>query len=222
MSFGGQSWPINPLDFNAGQISGGSNPLCEGAIFDLTAGSDNIPGSSNPDWVVGDTFLVRKYLAGCTCVLHKSSCSFPRKMCTRCSVPHQRLLGLPSCLLWLVEQVREFSGRILGLIYTHVYSVGTSPGATPTQSSSMCNPFSVGRCGFSYLPSIRCYVNHNPCIPDVFDCIHCCYHVMSLRKVLLWMDLLPKKKNIIIGQTVHHFSELLYSLAFPGFILNAE
>jgi hypothetical protein len=30
-----------------------------------------------------------------------------RKTCTRCSVPHQRLLGLPNCPLRLVGQVKE-------------------------------------------------------------------------------------------------------------------
>ena len=59
ISFGGKSWPINPLDFNAGQIDNGRNPLCLGAIFDLSLGANNIPDSSSPSWVVGDTFLVR-------------------------------------------------------------------------------------------------------------------------------------------------------------------
>ena len=57
MSFGGQDWPINPLDFNAGQVNNGRNPLCLGAIFDLSLGTGNTPGSA-PTWVVGDTFLV--------------------------------------------------------------------------------------------------------------------------------------------------------------------
>ena len=68
MSFGGQSWPINPLDFNAGQIDNGRNPLCLGAIFDLSLGANNIPDSSSPSWVVGDTFLVRFSLAVVPCL----------------------------------------------------------------------------------------------------------------------------------------------------------
>ena len=59
LSFGGQSWPISPLDFNAAQISNGRNPLCLGAVFDISLGSNNIPDSSTPTWIFGDTFLVR-------------------------------------------------------------------------------------------------------------------------------------------------------------------
>ena len=59
MSFGGKSWPINPQDFSAGPVSSGRNPLCLGAIFDLSLGSNPGGASDNfPAWVVGDTFLV--------------------------------------------------------------------------------------------------------------------------------------------------------------------
>jgi len=61
MSFGGQAWPINPLDFNAGQVNSGRNPLCLGAVFDLSLGTNNMPDSSTPTWVVGDTFLKNVY-----------------------------------------------------------------------------------------------------------------------------------------------------------------
>jgi len=61
LAFGGQAWPINPEDFNAGQISSGRSPLCLGAIFDLSLGSNNIPDSNSPTWVVGDTFLKNVY-----------------------------------------------------------------------------------------------------------------------------------------------------------------
>ena len=61
MAFGGKSWPINPLDFNAGQVNSGRNPLCVGAIFDLSLGANNVPDNSGPTWVVGDTFLVRNF-----------------------------------------------------------------------------------------------------------------------------------------------------------------
>lgn len=60
ISFGGQSWPINPQDMNIGQVSAGSSQ-CVGAIFDLTLGS-NIPSTgANPTWVVGATFLKNVY-----------------------------------------------------------------------------------------------------------------------------------------------------------------
>ena len=116
MSFGGQAWSIDPEDFNVGAISS-DGVLCQGAIFDLSEGSNN-RDSGNPNWVVGDTFLVRNLSR----VLHILSFFFLnlfRKTCTRCSVPHQRLLGLPSCLQRLVDQVRNPLDSI-GLIYTHV------------------------------------------------------------------------------------------------------
>ena len=59
MSFGGKSWPIDPQDFNAGRVNSGRTPLCVGSIFDLSLGTNNMPDSSTPSWVVGDTFLVR-------------------------------------------------------------------------------------------------------------------------------------------------------------------
>jgi cathepsin D len=60
MNFGGQSWSINPQDFNTGQVPSSHN-MCRGAIFDISQGSDNVAGSSNPAWVVGDTFLKNVY-----------------------------------------------------------------------------------------------------------------------------------------------------------------
>ena len=59
LSFGGNSWPINTADMNAG--SAGTDGQCMGAIFDLSAGSSAGGGAGNPNWVVGDTFLVCKY-----------------------------------------------------------------------------------------------------------------------------------------------------------------
>ena len=56
MSFGGQLWPISPLDFNNGPTSQGSS-LCVGGIFDLSLAENYT--SSDPAWVIGDTFLVR-------------------------------------------------------------------------------------------------------------------------------------------------------------------
>ena len=55
MSFGGKLWPINSQDLIIGQAS---RQLCVGGIFDLRAGSSIGSNEGNPDWVVGDTFLV--------------------------------------------------------------------------------------------------------------------------------------------------------------------
>jgi hypothetical protein len=108
MSFGGRAWPINPLDFKAGQVNTDPNPLCIGAIFDLSLAT-NMSDSSTPAWVIGDTFLVRNLSRVYRCP-SRSSYSFillSRKTCTRCSVPHHCLLGLPNCLLQLVGYVQQ-------------------------------------------------------------------------------------------------------------------
>ena len=47
---GGKLWSISPADFRLQQITGST---CLGAFFEI-----NSSGSS-PDWIVGDTFLVR-------------------------------------------------------------------------------------------------------------------------------------------------------------------
>lgn len=60
MSFGGKLWPINPADMNLGRVSRGSTQ-CVGGIFDLSLGSNITPGSGNPSWVVGATFLKNVY-----------------------------------------------------------------------------------------------------------------------------------------------------------------
>ncbi|KAF8813965.1 acid protease [Phlegmacium glaucopus] len=60
MSFGGKLWPINPIDMNTGPDTRGSTQ-CAGAIFDLSQGISIPPGSGNPGWVVGDTFLKNVY-----------------------------------------------------------------------------------------------------------------------------------------------------------------
>jgi len=57
-SFGGKSWPMNPKDFNLGQIQR-SNGLCTGAIFDVGQGAQTSAGT--PDWIVGDAFLKSVY-----------------------------------------------------------------------------------------------------------------------------------------------------------------
>ena len=181
MSFGGQSWPINPTDFISNQLS---RTLCQGAIFDLDAGSNGNPDSSNPSWVVGDTFLVRNLsrLHSCPFI----SCPFSRKMCIRCSVPHQRLLGLPRCLLRLVDQVRNSLGqsgaRLYSRLLPHRHGFGRHFFSYWfLQYVSLILSPSIFLKSLFFTP-IRCrYVNDNPSIPDVFDRIHCYYHVMSLR-----------------------------------------
>ena len=50
LTFGGQSWPIDPADFKMAQIG---PELCVGSFFSLNS------GSNSPSWIIGDTFLVR-------------------------------------------------------------------------------------------------------------------------------------------------------------------
>lgn len=59
ISYGGPAWPISDADLNLGAVSNG---LCLGAIFDITAGTNVKPTSGTPEWIVGDTFLVRIFL----------------------------------------------------------------------------------------------------------------------------------------------------------------
>lgn len=56
MSFGGPAWPISVKDLNIGPANNGQ---CIGAIFDITGGSTQKPTPGTPEWIVGDTFLVR-------------------------------------------------------------------------------------------------------------------------------------------------------------------
>ncbi|KAF9785153.1 acid protease, partial [Thelephora terrestris] len=50
LSFGGRSWSISSADFTMTKVSGN---MCIGAFFEL--------GSSNPAWIIGDTFLKNVY-----------------------------------------------------------------------------------------------------------------------------------------------------------------
>jgi len=66
LSFGSHSWPINPSDFNTGQVSRRNGVAqCRGAIFNLAQGTNSYspPSSSefSPAWVIGDTFLKNVY-----------------------------------------------------------------------------------------------------------------------------------------------------------------
>ena len=47
-------------DLNLGTISPGQ---CLGGIFDLGAGTNVKPQPGEPSWIVGDTFLVRFFVA---------------------------------------------------------------------------------------------------------------------------------------------------------------
>ncbi|KAF8961369.1 aspartic peptidase domain-containing protein [Flammula alnicola] len=60
LSFGGKAWPISAADMNTGPEPN-DNTKCIGAIFDLSQGTNIEPGSGNPSWVVGDTFLKNVY-----------------------------------------------------------------------------------------------------------------------------------------------------------------
>ncbi|KAA1468887.1 acid protease [Dentipellis sp. KUC8613] len=53
ISFGGQSWPISPADFQLSRLNGGST--CVGAFFEFSS------SSTAPPWIVGDTFLKNVY-----------------------------------------------------------------------------------------------------------------------------------------------------------------
>ncbi|KAJ7662469.1 aspartic peptidase domain-containing protein [Mycena rosella] len=54
VSFGGRSWPIDPVDLNLGPISTG-NSQCLGAIYELSAtGTLN---QNSPNWIFGAAFL---------------------------------------------------------------------------------------------------------------------------------------------------------------------
>lgn len=55
MTFGGQTWPIDPADFLLQDMG---NNQCIGSFFELTT------GGSAPSWIVGDTFLV------CSIIFH--------------------------------------------------------------------------------------------------------------------------------------------------------
>ena len=105
LSFGGKSWPISTQDMNLGQVTQGSSK-CLGAIFDLSMGTNIPSGSGNPNWVVGDTFLVRF-----SHPLPLSQSSFPlfyfRKTFTPCSAQTPLRSGLLSCLPSQEDQVRH-------------------------------------------------------------------------------------------------------------------
>ncbi|KAJ6533037.1 aspartic peptidase domain-containing protein [Mycena capillaripes] len=56
ISFGGRSWPINPVDMNLGPIAVGSSQ-CFGAIYELSPGITAVNTTGGPNWVIGATFL---------------------------------------------------------------------------------------------------------------------------------------------------------------------
>lgn len=230
MSFGGQSWPINPVDFNAGQVSTGRNPLCLGAIFDLSLGANsNEADSSQPTWVVGDTFLVRNPLRLYLLSFISYPSSLYRKTCTRCFVPIQLLLALLSCLLRLVGQVQQHPGLPRAPLLPEA-----RPQALLPLGILVCVPFFPVDQSFSYSsPPPRCkccYFNHIPFIPATFNG-HYCYHVMSINGAGLCFYSTPNLMMslysctyhdelrvwiIYFNRTMHHFSELYIIVGFRG------
>lgn len=87
ITFGGtKSWPISPADFQLQTQSRNGATVCIGAIFDLNGGSSAPSGppskrqstaSTNPDWIVGDSFLVSHRHISCELALVTPCC---RKM----------------------------------------------------------------------------------------------------------------------------------------------
>jgi len=117
ISFGGPAWPISLSDLNLGPVSNG---LCLGAIFDITAGSNVKPTPGTPQWIVGDTFLVRIFcdtgLSGILTGLF--FLTGHRKMCTRSSAPIRPQWALHN--FQTTPQVRNVSSPVLLLFYTWV------------------------------------------------------------------------------------------------------
>ena len=156
MAFGGKSWPINPVDFSQ-QISTGSDPLCQGAIFDLSLGTDNVgPG---PDWIVGDTFLVRNISqlhSSCPSPFFLEKCihglPFNTSVCWVCPVVY--------CGWWIRCGIL-WAG--LGLI--HILTSTTTAG-TATAGSS--NPTKSGMCPIFCRPVLffLCFPDQVPCQPQ--------------------------------------------------------
>ena len=69
-------------------------------------------------------------------------------------------------------------------ILMSIMSAGTSPGTSPSGSSMY--PFFLGPAFLiSYLPPRirRCLINRSPCLPYTYDGVHCCYHVLPLKKL---------------------------------------
>ena len=189
MSFGGRSWPINPLDFNVGQISNGPNPFCQGAIFDLSQGSNNIPGSSSPTWVVGDTFLVR-HLSYLILFFFFLIINLEKRVLGVPFLPSLRWVCAVVCCGWWIRcRFRcGILGVVLGLNHHRCCGHGyrTFFSFSYYWALSYVSSFSVwARLFFFYLfpPRIKCYyyVNHILCIPDAFNRHYCC-HVMSLNR----------------------------------------
>jgi hypothetical protein len=116
LSFGGKLWPISTQDMNLGQVSPGSSQ-CLGAIFDLSMGTNIPSGSGNPNWVVGDTFLVR-FLSPSS--LFQSSFHI-RKMSTPCSARPPPQSDLPSCPVSQEDQVRDQHRHRVVLLYSRLH-----------------------------------------------------------------------------------------------------
>ena len=64
MAFGGKLWEISTQDFVLAQNANGTDEqtFCLGGIFVLNVVTNVNADDLNPDWVVGDTFLVSNLL----------------------------------------------------------------------------------------------------------------------------------------------------------------
>jgi len=67
LTFGGNVWPVSPLDFNLGRVSAPTSAtvddsMCLGAIFSLASPEPTADGSpAPPAYIIGDTFLKNVY-----------------------------------------------------------------------------------------------------------------------------------------------------------------
>jgi hypothetical protein len=76
-NFGSETWPINPLDFLYAQ----EGSICYGAIMEI----NSPPG--NPDWIVGDAFLVS--------ILSSINSNYPCEKETDTISPEKYVLHVP-------------------------------------------------------------------------------------------------------------------------------
>lgn len=99
-SFGGQTWTIAVQDMNHGAADP-SGSLCLGSIFDLTQGT-NVPITpGNPNWIIGDTFLV-------SCYFLKRGLIIAKQYATNCFMYYRKMSTLYFDHLHLPLGLRNF------------------------------------------------------------------------------------------------------------------
>ena len=150
-------------------------------------------------------------------------------MCTQCSVPHQRPLGLLNCLLPLVDQVRDLPSLVSQSHLLRLQVLLPEVLLVLPLVPQVCIPFLWANFFFLFFffTFRRCYVNHNLCIPNAYDRIHRCCHVLSLK----WVVLSPYLKVLWIYFFIHDYRECfvhgsylnieiyfseLYTVGLPG------